>query len=246
MPSQARSRGAVAGQPDDPAWPGNEPPQACTAWRNPEADPVGRGRGPPVPPDGRPCGGVTPWRSRHCRKAESCDVPEPDDDELAPQSATARTAVSATAPSTPGLAAWPGKLGEEWVNDVSLAGGGPAHAVQARTWRSASSLQSRGRALRSRCACLGASWLAARASSRAAGHRTWFRFRCPHWRPVAGGRGTRPPGYLRAQARASREGNPAVGELSRPRQPPIGSDPVTETVTAPGLWELMYFGKTLG
>ncbi len=24
----------------------------------------------------------------------------------------------------------------------------------------------------------------------------------------------------------------------------IGSDPVPETVTAPALWELMYFGKT--
>jgi hypothetical protein len=26
----------------------------------------------------------------------------------------------------------------------------------------------------------------------------------------------------------------------------IGSDPVPETVTAPALWELMYFGKTTG
>src|SRR5258705_7401985 len=115
-----------AAQPDDLAWLGSEPPQACAAWpKDPAADPVGRGCrvpvgrgcGMPVPPDGRPCGSVTPWRSRHCRKAEFCDafcdVPEPDDDEddeLAPQPATARAAVSMTAPSTPGLAARPGRL----------------------------------------------------------------------------------------------------------------------------------------
>jgi hypothetical protein len=99
------------------------------AWRNdPAADPVGRGTGAPVPPDGRPCGGVTPWRSRHCRKAESCDVlcgePEPADDELAPQPAVARAAASKTAPSTPGLAVRPGRLWDRRITNVSLAGGG--------------------------------------------------------------------------------------------------------------------------
>ena len=75
---------------------------------------------------------VTPWRSRHCRKAEFCDVfcevPEPDDDndELAPQPVTAKTAVSTTAPSTPGLAARPGTLWDKRVNNVSLTDCGPA------------------------------------------------------------------------------------------------------------------------
>jgi hypothetical protein len=90
------------------------------ACRNDDAaDPVGRGRGVPLPPpkpppEGRPCGGVTPCCSRHFLKAELCDVPcdvpcdvlcdvpEPESDpaELVPQPATARVPVKATAPST--------------------------------------------------------------------------------------------------------------------------------------------------
>jgi hypothetical protein len=34
------------------------------------------------------------------------------------------------------------------------------------------------------------------AASRAAGYNTPFRFRFPHWRPAAGGRGTRLPGRV--------------------------------------------------
>jgi hypothetical protein len=132
-----------AAQSDDLAWLGSEPPQACAAWpKDPAADPVGRGRkvpvgrgrGVPVPLDGRRCGSVTPWRSRHCRKAEFCDVPEPDDDEddeLAPQPATAGAAVSTTAPSTPGLAARPGRWRRR-VNNVSLTDYGPAHVAPGR------------------------------------------------------------------------------------------------------------------
>ena len=66
------------------------------------------------------------------------DVAEPDDDELAPQPAAARTAVSATAPSTPGLAARPGRLWDRRVNNVSLTSGGPRRAVPARGEPSAS------------------------------------------------------------------------------------------------------------
>src|SRR5580658_1927108 len=93
-------------------------------WKAAEADPVGRGCGVPLPPNGCPCGGVTPWRSRHCRKAELCgafcDVPELDDEDvLAPQPAAAKAAVSTTAPSTLGLAARPGRLWGRRVNNVS-------------------------------------------------------------------------------------------------------------------------------
>src|SRR5450755_4209043 len=190
-----------AAQPDDLAWRGNEPPQACAAWpKDPAADPVGRGCGVPVPPDGRPCGSVTPWRSRHYRKAEFCDavcdVPELDDDELAPQPATARAAVSTTAPSTPGLAARPGRRWDRRVNNV-------LHWLQAeRTWRRAvrdrvsRRLQSTGRVLRFRCGRLRAFCPAARAFSReaaatavqvpistlaASGSRTWKAAPCPGW-----------------------------------------------------------------
>jgi hypothetical protein len=94
------------------------------AWMNdPWADPLGRGCGAPVPLPGGWSGGVTPWRSRHCRKAELCDVPEPDDDVpepdddvLAPQPAAARAAVSTTAPSTPGRAARAGRTWDRRVN----------------------------------------------------------------------------------------------------------------------------------
>lgn len=70
-----------------------------------------------------------PMLLQHCRKAELCDVPGPDDDELAPQPAAARAAVSTTAPSTAGLAPRPGLLWNRRVNNVSLAGGGPAFAA---------------------------------------------------------------------------------------------------------------------
>jgi hypothetical protein len=119
------------------------------AWRKElEVDPVGCGCGAPVPPDGRACGDVTPWRSRHCRRAEFCDafcdVPEPDDDEepdedeLVPQPLTARTDVSTTAPSTAGVAARPGKLRKRRVNKISFTGSGPARAVPTRARRGAS------------------------------------------------------------------------------------------------------------
>src|ERR1700735_2785964 len=107
------------------------------AWMNdPWADPVGRGCGAPVPPPGGWSGGVTPWRSRHCRNAELCDVfcdvpdpDDPDDDALAPQPAAARAVASATAPSTPGLAARAGRTWDRRVNSVSLAAGGPARGT---------------------------------------------------------------------------------------------------------------------
>lgn len=142
--------------------------------------PVGRGCGVPVPPDGRPCGSVTPWRSRHCRKAEFreafCDVPEPDDDEdddeLALQPVTARAAVSMTAPSTPGLAARPGTLWDRRVNNVSLTDYRPAHVAPAGLDRVSRLVQSMGRALRFRCARLRAFCPAARAFGRARGGKS--------------------------------------------------------------------------
>jgi hypothetical protein len=59
-----------------------------------------------------------------------CDVPELDDDELAPQPAVARAAVSRTAPNTPGLAARLGWLWDRRVNNVSLTGAGPGRVVR--------------------------------------------------------------------------------------------------------------------
>ena len=53
-----------------------------------------------------------------------CDVPEPEDVELAPQPAVARAAVSRTAPRAPGLAVRPGRLWDRRINNVSLTGGG--------------------------------------------------------------------------------------------------------------------------
>ncbi|MDX6335788.1 MAG: hypothetical protein QOG05_3128 [Streptosporangiaceae bacterium] len=52
------------------------------ALRNADAaDPVGRAWGWPLPGEGRPCGRLTPWRCRHCRKlALLPELEEPDDD----------------------------------------------------------------------------------------------------------------------------------------------------------------------
>jgi hypothetical protein len=167
-------------QPAEPAWEPGEPPHASMACRNEDAaEPVGRACGvalllpppPPLPDSGPPplpWGRLTPCCSRHLRKVVLCVVPdpelEPDPDpdpepvaaELPEHPATVTAATSTSAPNAAGLMApgprlLPAALNRR-IKGFLLAAHG-RRVPRPPAGPAAPHLQSRRRALRSRCSC---------------------------------------------------------------------------------------------